>query len=73
MEFLRSIQGQCVLTSRETNIDIHFQVLSGEEFLNGMIRLVEPLSDEVTRNQRWVTLQKENEPNSIDLMVGTMT
>ena len=36
------------------------KILSGEEFLEGMIKLVEPLSDEVIRNQpeRWVALQK---------------
>lgn len=34
------------------------QILSGEEFFKGMMGLVEPLSEEVIQNQRWVALQK---------------
>ena len=42
-------------------VDVHSQILSGEEFLKGMMGLVEPLSEEVIQNQqnqRWVALQK---------------
>ena len=49
----------------ERTLTFIFQVLSGEEFRNGMIELVEPLAavsrsdEEVIRNQRWVVaLQK---------------
>ena len=40
---------------------VSLKILYGEGFLDGMIRLVEPLSDEVIQNQtdRWVALQKE--------------
>ena len=56
------------------NIDIIFQILSGEEFFKGMMKLVEPLSAEVIRNQPWVELEFANETrrNLMNFLVGPM-
>ena len=57
---------------KRTYLTFILQVLSGEEFFKGMIGLVEPLSDEGIRNQRWVIFQKENRRNLVDLLVGAI-
>ena len=55
------LEVSCALTYwGKQKIDIRYKILSGDGFLEGMIKLVEPLSDEVIRNQpeRWVALQR---------------
>jgi hypothetical protein len=51
---------QCIDILGKQTLMFILQLLSKEEFLEGMVELVEPLSDEAIRNlpqaQRWVTV-----------------